>query len=56
MYFLAYTGLMKHYVSDVPHITGLYSANCGFAPTPIIGSVQGQGRRKSYTCNEQDQE
>ena len=42
---------MKHYAPDVPHITGLQSANCGFVPATIIGSVQGQDRREPNTCD-----
>ena len=50
MYFLAYIGLLKHYVADVAHIKPLYRANSGFVPVPKIGSVQGQDIREPNMC------
>ena len=49
--FLAYIRLMKHYVPDMLHITGLSSTKGGFVPAPIIGSVQGQDRSKHMNYN-----
>ena len=46
MYFLAYIGLMKHYVPDVPHNKPLERANSDCVPSPKIGSIQGQDRRE----------
>ena len=50
VYFLAYIGLIKHYVADIVHIKPLYRASSGFVPVPKIGSVQGQDRREPNMC------
>ena len=45
MYFLAYIGLMNHYVEEGRG----QRANSGFLPAPIKGSVQEQERREPNT-------